>query len=107
MEIADAVRKDTPEIMEKILTAIQEEDLSSLELFAHRVKGSTAALGALTSSQITAEMEQAGKNQDLETAQSLIDCLQKEVDELISFINETDWLDRAQEQTRSSEKNYL
>ena len=98
-EIADAICEDTPRSMEKIMAAIREKDFANLTLYAHRIKGTTATIGAQTVAEITAQLEQAGKQEYLETAESLIKQVQAEVDSLLSFLAEPDWLQKTKEQS--------
>ena len=65
MEISTALCQDTPKCMEKILAAIREKDFANLELYAHRIKGATAIIGAKRISQSTAQLEQAGSREKL------------------------------------------
>ena len=97
-EVVDAFCEDTPQSMEKVLAAIRENDFANLELYAHRIKGATATIGAKTVAEITAQLERAGKEEDLETAESLIEQVQAEVDDLLSFLAEPDWLQKVKEQ---------
>jgi len=97
-EVVDAFCEDAPQSMEKILAAIRENDFANLELYAHRIKGATATIGAKTVAEITAQLERAGKEEDLETAESLIEQVQAEVDDLLSFLAEPDWLQKIKEQ---------
>lgn len=99
LEISGAICEDAPKCMEKIVAAISDEDSANLELYAHRIKGATASIGAKAASEKAAQLEQAGRNDDLEMAQSLIEQAQAEVDSLLSFLSEADWLQKAEEQS--------
>ena len=88
--------------MKHILTAIREMDFANLELYAHRIKGAAAAIGAQRVSHITALLEQAGKQKHLQTAQSIIPSVQAEVDSLLSFLEKPDWLQIIKEQNDKS-----
>lgn len=101
-EIVDAFCEDAPDSMEKVLAAIREEDFANLELYAHRMKGGAATIGAKTVSQNAAQLEQAGKDEDLEAAESLIEQVQAEVDSLLSFLAEPNWLQKTKEQSDSA-----
>jgi len=98
-EITASISEDTPRSMEMVLEAIRERDFAKLELYAHRIKGATATIGAKTVSQIAAELEQAGKNEDLEIAQSLIEQVQAEVDSLLFFLTDPNWIQKAKNQS--------
>ncbi len=102
IELAEALCFDTPPSMEKVLAAIRGKDFASLELYAHRMKGSMATIGAPTVSEVAARMEQAGKDEDLKTAESLIEQLQTEVDSLLSFLAEADWMEKARGQSKTT-----
>ena len=82
-KIAGAFCKDGLRCMEKIVSAIEEEDWAMLELYAHRMKGGSATIGAKGVSEKAGLLEQAGLKGDLETARLLIGQLQSEVDGLL------------------------
>jgi|GEM_PF-1257575 len=103
IEISAAVCEDTPASMKKVLTAVRERDFANLELYAHRIKGAMATFGAKTVSACAAQLEQAGKEEDIDTAQALIEQMQADVDSLLSFLAEPDWIQKAKEQSSTTQ----
>jgi two-component system, sensor histidine kinase and response regulator len=98
-EIAASICQDAPQSMQMILAAIRREDFDNLQLYAHRMKGTTATIGANTLSKITARLEQAGRDKNLDVAQSLIKQIQTQVEGLLSFLTEPDWLQKVKQQS--------
>ena len=97
-KIAGAFCKDGLRCMEKIVSAIEEEDWAMLELYAHRMKGGSATIGAKGVSEKAGLLEQAGLKGDLETARLLIGQLQSEVDGLLSFLSEPNWIEEVRQE---------
>jgi len=101
MEISAAICEDTPKCIENILTAVEEEDFEKLKLYAHRIKGATAAIGAKSVSDKAAQLEHAGKTGDLEAAKLLIEQVQAKVDNLLSFLSQPNWIERAKQTSQN------
>ncbi len=101
MEISAAICEDTPKCIENILTAIRKKDSDTLKLYAHRIKGATAAIGAKSVSDKAAQLEHAGKTGDLEAAKLLIEQVQAKVDNLLSFLSQPNWIERAKQTSQN------
>jgi CheY-like chemotaxis protein/HPt (histidine-containing phosphotransfer) domain-containing protein len=98
-EIAASICQDAPQSMQNILEAIRREDFDNLKLYAHRMKGATATIGANMLSQITARLEQAGRDKDMVEAQQLVAQVQTQVDGLLSLLAEPNWLQKVRTQS--------
>lgn len=84
--------------MDRILAAIREGDFANLALYSHRIRGAGNTIGAKTVGEKAMQLEQAGRNEDMEAAESLIEQVQAEVDRLLSFLAEPDWMEKAKGQ---------
>jgi CheY-like chemotaxis protein/HPt (histidine-containing phosphotransfer) domain-containing protein/two-component sensor histidine kinase len=98
-EITTAFCGDTPQSIEKIIASIRDKDFANLELYAHRIKGGSATIGAKNISEKAAQLEKAGRDSDFETAQSLIAHFQTEIESLLKFLADPDWIEKAKAQT--------
>jgi len=71
-EVAGIFLVDSPPILEKLSSAITAGDAQSAGNFAHALKGSSATVGGKSLSQITAQMQDAGKKGDLPRLAALL-----------------------------------
>ncbi|MBD2092805.1 response regulator [Microcoleus sp. FACHB-1515] len=64
VELIDSYRQESPHLLQKMQTAIAQQDASALRLAAHTLKASSATLGAIALSQLCKSIElQAVQNQ--------------------------------------------
>ncbi len=103
-EITASICEDAPASMEKILTAVRERDFANLEMYAHRMKGSMATFGAKTVAACAAQLEQAGKDEDIKSAQAMIEQIQTQVNSLLSFLTDPDWFQKLKEQSGTTQE---
>jgi len=99
VEIAASICQDAPQSMQNIIEAIRRKDFDNLKLYAHRMKGATATIGANTLSRTTARLEQAGRDGDIEEAQCIVTQVQTQVNGLLSLLAEPDWLQKVRTQS--------
>lgn len=72
----------TPPLIEKIETAISENNAPDLQHHAHTLKGSAANIGGNTVSEISFELETMGRNASLGDASQTYEKLQQAYPEL-------------------------
>ncbi|MBN1436127.1 MAG: PAS domain S-box protein [Sedimentisphaerales bacterium] len=102
VQIACALCDNAREDIQSILSAMNEKDWSQLTLHAHRLKGATLTIGARTVSKKASMLEQAGNDQNFESAQSIVDALQAEVNDLLRFLSDPNWTQLAKEQCENN-----
>lgn len=73
--IAAFVEQECPEALADIERARSTANAEALARAAHKIKGSSAALGALSLAELCAEIEQRGRAGDLPGAVDLLDLL--------------------------------
>jgi len=86
-EILEVFRDDLPSMLEDIKSAINEKDSKKLHITAHTLKSTSVTTGALSLGDLFKTMEKAGKENDIETARSLINDVQKEYEIVMKSIN--------------------
>jgi HPt (histidine-containing phosphotransfer) domain-containing protein len=89
IEVLDAFIKSAPEYIHKMKTAVAENDLDSLALNSHALKGSAANIGAPQLTQQCAELEQLSKTDSFPSdASSRIESIDAESQKVISHLKE-------------------
>lgn len=63
---------ETPSILARLSEAVAAEDAGNIRLYAHSLKGSSAEFGASYLTELCRQLELAGKNQELSSAQDLM-----------------------------------
>jgi len=71
-ELVEIFLDDTPQRMQQIQDAIENDDAEALGAAAHALKSSCANLGALALADLFKELEFAGRDQDLDRAGPLV-----------------------------------
>lgn len=70
-KIIDLYIKDSQELVDKILAAVETGDLPSLQTIAHSLKSRSAALGAWQVADICKQLERGTRTQDMGNASTL------------------------------------
>ena len=103
-EVVEIFLTDAPQCMEHIANAIKSTNLKDIELYAHRLKGDARHLVAEQLQTKTHNLECAGrKGSDMTTAQSLFEQVQNELEKIISFLSQPNWIEMAKQH---SNRNY-
>lgn len=92
-EIAAAVLQEAPTTLGHLVSAVQTQDMAKLRSYAHKLKGGTATLGALTTSELARQLEQAARENDTATIRQTIDQFEQQMNDLLSLISQPSWLD--------------
>ena len=88
--IVEAFYGETDALMPTIPQALEQGDSTLLTRSAHTVKSSCASLGAESARAAAAELEQPGKNNDLDAAQEVAAKLEAEIKTLMAAL-ESEW----------------
>lgn len=88
--IVDAFYEETEALMPTIPQALANGDETILTSSAHTIKSSCASLGAESARAVAADLEQLGKQGDLEAAKELATKLENEMNHLIEAL-EREW----------------
>lgn len=87
-ECFDDFTVDSPEMLEKIRSAIVENNAENLGKAAHAIKGSLKYLAAQAAAGIAYQLEKMGVNNNLEKAMESYESLLEECDKLKKFMSD-------------------
>ncbi len=77
-KILDMFLQDVPGIIEKLKTAVNDNDAEQTRMEAHTIKGMSANMGACRLNEAASEMETAGEEGELDKVRSLMGKLEQE-----------------------------
>ncbi|MBI9017182.1 MAG: Hpt domain-containing protein [Phycisphaerae bacterium] len=93
-EIAEVFCEEAPKSMEKIFLAISQSDRSDLKFYAHRMKGTLAAMGADSISKSAYKLERMAHDENIETVKELAGEISNDLSHLICFLRQPDWVSK-------------
>lgn len=77
-EILDDYLFETPEMIQRLKIAVDSKDINEIIAYSHKLKGSSASIGALELKEKSETLEKIAKNADINNIQSsisrLIEC---------------------------------
>jgi HPt (histidine-containing phosphotransfer) domain-containing protein len=79
---------ESPQIVKDISTSIQNQDIVMLEHTAHKLKSSSAAMGAVRLSQICLQLEIIGQSGNLQDTQEILTQLIQEYENVEKVLRE-------------------
>jgi PAS domain S-box-containing protein len=82
-ELIELYRQETPKLLDRLSTALIQQDAEAVAAAAHSLKSTSASIGAWEVSALGARLEQCGRLGDLSAAGNLFDQLQVEFDRAI------------------------
>jgi len=98
-EIVPVCIADNKELIDKLASAIQKDDVENIKLYAHTIKGSSVNVGADKLSQAAFRLEQAALQGELTEAAGLLENIKEEFAKLELFVSRFDWIETAKLQT--------
>jgi HPt (histidine-containing phosphotransfer) domain-containing protein len=90
-EIVDLYLRQTAGQLEQLRQAAQQGDAEVLDTVAHSCAGASATCGMSGMVPILRRLEQAGKEVQLESAESLLQDAVEEFSRIRAFVERTDW----------------
>ena len=90
--------KDNEEHFRDLTEALQSQDLAAVASRAHAICGAGRNLGALALTDIAHQMEIAGRKNDLEETKRLFPSFKREIEKVLAFMSQPDWMDIAKQQ---------
>jgi len=102
--VAKAMLEDSPQTVKSIAEAIKAENPADVQLYAHKLRGAAATIGARRLSEKARCLERAGEEKDMTAAVSLFEDVQSEFEKLKLFLSEADWIETAKQQSKSKEQ---
>ena len=94
--------KDNEEHFSQLTESIQSEDLASVATHAHAICGAGRNLGASPLSDVARQMEAAGRKNDIEKVRLLFPSFKTEIEKVLAFMSQPDWMDIAKQQMITS-----
>ena len=85
-EILEAYLQTAPTNLNKLEQATNNKDAEQVRMQAHSLKGSSANIGANGLSSLSSELEQHGKNNNLEHAPNLLNQIKTENTAVVDFL---------------------
>ena len=96
-EVMPIFLQDSRDQLEKLSEAVKSGDSQGIQFSAHAIKGAGRNMGAQESSDIACQLECAGRENDLQRAKLLFDELKTELEKVIRFLSQPDWIDIAKQ----------
>jgi HPt (histidine-containing phosphotransfer) domain-containing protein len=87
-ELIQIFLEDYPRLLDEIGSAIHHEDGKRLERAAHSLKGSVGNFGAKTTLEKSLQLENMGRQGQLEQAQATFNALVRSIDQLVPALTE-------------------
>ncbi len=97
-EIANVILEEGPQSVESLAKAITDRDSNNILHYAHKLKGTARHICAMQLSERAGRIERAGNEKDIDTAALLFGDVQSEIDKLVSFLSQENWLEIAKQQ---------
>lgn len=79
-EIIGMFFDDLPDMLQELKKGLTDQDSGTVERIAHSLKGELKTIGAVYSSRIAAELEQRGRDNNLDGAVDLLESFRGEID---------------------------
>ena len=97
-EVAEIYLSDAPQCMELLTDAVKAENPKDIKFYAHRLKGSSANIGAQQLREIASQLECAGDENNIEITAELFETLKGEYEKVMAFLSLPNWDQIAKEQ---------
>ncbi len=102
-EIIEIFLTDAPQCIERIAKAIKSESHKDIELYAHRLKGTARHITAEQLQTDANHLERAGRQgSDMTTAQSLFEQVKNELEKVMSFLSQPNWIEVAKQHSNKN-----
>ena len=95
-EIMPIYIKDTQEHFEKLSQAVKSGDCAAIAAHAHALKGVGRNLSVDPLSDLACQMEQAGRDNDIEASTLLFNGLRTAIEKVIAVLSQSDWIEKAE-----------
>jgi CheY-like chemotaxis protein/HPt (histidine-containing phosphotransfer) domain-containing protein len=100
-QIAQTIVDDGSEGLDLLKSAIEKSKPKDILLYAHRLRGNALTIGAVEFAEKADQLEECGRQEDVEKANSLFDGLKQEFDKLVAFLVDPKWVDSAKKQPQN------
>jgi two-component system chemotaxis response regulator CheY len=100
-EIADVILEEGPQFIKSLAEAITAKDSKNISYYAHKLKGMARHICDMQLSERAGCVERAGNKKDIEKAALLFGDVQSEIEKLVSFLSQENWMEIAKQQQNS------
>ena len=87
--------------MQSLAEAIRAKDSKEIHRYGHKLKGAARHMCAVRLSEKAACIEQAGRDEDINTAASHFGDIQGEFEKFLFYLSQENWMEIAKQQTKS------
>jgi HPt (histidine-containing phosphotransfer) domain-containing protein len=87
--------RDTQKHFERLSQALEIGDCEAVATHAHALKGVGRNLSVERLSHVAHQMEQAGRDNDIEVSTLLFSGLKTEIEKVLSVLSQCDWIEKA------------
>jgi HPt (histidine-containing phosphotransfer) domain-containing protein len=94
-EIVPIFLKDNIERIKLLEDAVKKTDSKEVKFFAHSIKGAAGAIGASNIFELGKELEYAARDEQTEKYAPLFEKIKSHFDNLLAFLENKDWKQRA------------
>lgn len=98
LEIVPIFVSDNGQRLDKLREATRAGDADQIALYAHALKGAGRNMGASRLADIAGRLEVAARQGDIAAASPLCRQLATEVERVIEFLSQADWMETAKRQ---------
>lgn len=96
-ELVEVSVEDGATSLTLLRQAVQAGDLPNIELYAHRLRGVSMVMGAVTLASLADALEQAGNEGRLEDVPGLFAPIQEAFDQVSAFLSQDHWIETAKQ----------
>ena len=86
-QVIDIFFQDVPDQIESLGGAVKKSNIAQVQLQAHTLKGAAGNFGAVALQKAALELEKAGKNGDMTSANKMFDAIKKEFERLKGVVS--------------------
>jgi HPt (histidine-containing phosphotransfer) domain-containing protein len=102
-ETADVILEEGPQFIKSLAEAITAKDSKNISYYAHKLKGIARHICDMQLSERAGCVERAGNEKDIETAALLFGDVQSEIEKLVSFLSQENWMEIAKQQQNNGQ----
>jgi HPt (histidine-containing phosphotransfer) domain-containing protein len=91
-ELVKASVEDGAASLDLLCRAVETRDLKNIELYAHRLKGVSMVMGAVTLTPLAYALEEAANEGRLDDVPGLLTPVQETFDQVSAFLSQDNWI---------------
>jgi len=92
--VAQTVLEETPSVLEQLQKAVDCQDVSNVQLLAHRIKGTARNMAAVELAEKAFALELAAKGNQMANAAFMLGEIRQAFGRLRAFLTQEDWIER-------------